>query len=377
MTPAPGGQTVKIVITGGGTGGHVFPGIALAQELGARPGVEILYVGKNTGPERQWVTDRGLPFEGIQASGFPRGLTLRLFTFWIDLLRGFSQAAALLDRFRPQVVFSTGGYVSVPVSVAASLRGVPVLLFEPNVTPGLAARLLAFFARRVFTGFEKTSRTFARRKAVWTGIPVRREILEAQREPSLKGFGLDGDKVTLLLLGGSQGAHTLNQMMTGAIRVLNDGADPLQVLMMTGRSDYQWALDETGQCALKVVLRPFFADIERAYAAADLVVARAGAITCAELLARGLPAILVPYPHASGHQEANARALEEAGAAQVLMEGDLQKGVLAGRIHELVAHPERLRAMGQKARENYKADASAAIARNVMELAQQQQRKSA
>ncbi len=375
MTDLNRNEKVKVIITGGGTGGHVFPGIALAQELGRRPSVEVLYVGKLTGPESKWVTDRGLPFEGINASGFPRGLSLKLFTFWIDLLKGFSQAVGILKKFQPQVVFSTGGYVSVPVSVAAALKGIPVLLFEPNVTPGLAARVLSFFSSRVFTGFKKTSETFAKSKSVWSGIPVRREILEARKEEALKSFGLDGEKITLLLLGGSQGAHALNQMMSGAIQVLNDGVDPLQVLMMTGFSDYQWVLDETGKCALKVVLRPFFSDIQQAYAAADLVVARSGAITCAELLSRGLPSLLIPYPHASGHQEANARALEEAGAAEVLLEKDLQKGLLADRIHDLVAHPERLKTMGLKAREIYKEDASAMIAENLLEFASQ--RKSA
>jgi UDP-N-acetylglucosamine--N-acetylmuramyl-(pentapeptide) pyrophosphoryl-undecaprenol N-acetylglucosamine transferase len=375
MTDSNRNGKVKVIITGGGTGGHVFPGIALAQELGRDPSVEVLYVGKTKGPESKWVTERGLPFEGIRASGFPRGLSLRLFTFWIDLLKGFSQAEAILKKFEPQVVFSTGGYVSVPVSVAAALKGIPVLLFEPNVTPGLAARLLSFFSRRIFTGFKKTAETFAKSKSVWTGIPVRREILEAKKEDALKNFGLDGEKITLLLLGGSQGAHALNQMMSGAIQVLNEGTDPLQVLMMTGLSDYQWVLDETGKCAMKVVLRPFFSDIQEAYAAADLVVARSGAITCAEILSRGLPALLIPYPHASGHQEANARALEEAGAAEVLLEKDLQKGLLAGRIHELVSNPDRLKAMGLKARDAYKADASALIAENLLQFAGQ--RKSA
>lgn len=369
------GEKMKVIITGGGTGGHVFPGIALAQELGNRAGTEVLYVGKATGPERQWVTGQGLAFEGIRASGFPRGFNARLFTFWIDLALGFFQARRVLKEFAPQAVLSTGGYVSVPVSLAAALQGIPVLLFEPNVTPGWAARILALTAGRVFTGFKRTAETFASSKSIWTGIPVRREILEAHKEDALKSFGLNGAMTTLLLLGGSQGAHTLNQVMVGAIRDLNDGEDPLQVLMMTGASDYQWVVDETARCALKVVARPFFTDIHRAYAAADLVVARSGAITCAELLARGLPALLVPYPHASGHQEANARALEEAGAAEVILDKDLEKGLLAGRVQALVSRPEKLKAMSRQAREAYKADASAVITESILQFARQ--RKSA
>ncbi|HET9868869.1 MAG TPA: glycosyltransferase, partial [bacterium] len=224
----------RVLLTGGGTGGHVFPGIALAQELGRRGGVEVLYVGKQSGPESRWVPAAGLPFEGIPASGFPRELGPRLFTFWGDLVRGFARSRAILRRFKPQAVFSTGGYVSVPVSLAAWLSGVPVLLFEPNVAPGWAARILAFLSKRVFTGFRRTAETFASSKSVWTGIPVRREILEAQKGEALGHFGLDAQKTTLLLLGGSQGARALNHMMTGAIRELNEGEDPLQVLMMTG-----------------------------------------------------------------------------------------------------------------------------------------------
>jgi len=361
---------VRILITGGGTGGHVFPGIAIAQELLKRPEVEVLYVGKNNGPESKWVKEKGLSFEGIQASGFPRGLTLRLFTFWLDLMKGFRQAGELLKKFEPRVVFSTGGYVSVPVSVVAAWKGIPVFLFEPNVRPGLAARVLALVSTKVFTGFEKTAQTFARAKSVWVGIPVRVEILDAVKEKALGEWGLDRNKTTILLLGGSQGAHALNQYMAGAIQFLAEGDQAVQFLMMTGLADYQKVADQMEKCPLKVILRPFFTNIQDAYAAADLVVARAGAITCAELLSRGLPSILIPYPHASGHQEANARALENAGAAVVILEKELEDGTLSEKLAGLLNEPETIKSMGLKAKTAFKERASAVIAEDLFQSAQ-------
>ena len=327
----------------------------------------MLYVGKNNGPESKWVREKGLPFQGIQASGFPRGLTPRLLTFWIDLVKGLRQAGGLLKKFEPGVVFSTGGYVSVPVSVVAAFRGIPVLLFEPNVTPGLAARVLALFSEKVFTGFEETAAIFARTKSVWTGIPVRSEILEARKEEALGYWGLDADKTTILLLGGSQGAHALNQYMTDVIQFLAEGEQPVQFLMMTGLADYQRVVDQMEKCPLKVVLRPFFGDIQQAYAAADLAVSRAGAITCAELLSRGLPSLLIPYPHASGHQEANARALEKSGAAVVILEKELELGKLSETLEGLLNEPQTVKTMGEKARGAFKPNASAVIAGDILQ----------
>ncbi len=364
------GNKKRIIITGGGTGGHIFPGIAIARELSRHPEVQVLYVGKAEGLESKWVPDSGFEFEGIQASGFPRGFSAKFFAFWLDFAKGMAQAGRILRRFRPDVIFSTGGYVSVPVSLAAALRGVPVGLFEPNVAPGLAARFLSFFSRRIFVGFEDTLKRLSKRRTQWTGIPVREEIITADKRKARESLGLSLDTATLLMLGGSQGAHTLNQHMTDVIKFLGEGDQKVQVIMMTGWNDYRKTVDQLENCGLKVVLRPFISNIHEAYAAADLVVARSGAMTCAEALSRGLPALFIPYPHASGHQEMNARALERAGSAVVITEKELDDESLTRMLISLLSDEGQLEAMGGAARKLAKPGAAAEIVRGLLEMAE-------
>ena len=362
----PVGSERKVIITGGGTGGHVFPGIAVARELMKRSKAEVLFVGKKSGLEAKWVSDAGLKFKGIRASGFPRSFSLRLLTFWFDLGAGLMEAGRLIDEFKPSVVFSTGGYVSVPVSLVAALRGVPVALLEPNVAPGLAAKFLALFAKKVFVGFEQTTPSFSKGRTQWTGIPVREEIITADKSESLKSFKLEPGATTVLMLGGSQGAHVLNQYMIDAIEQLGQGYHRVQIIMMTGWNDYQTIVDRLEKCPLKVVLRPFIGNIHEAYAAADLVVARSGAMTCAEILSRGLPAVFIPYPHASGHQEMNARALEKAGSAVVITEKQLENEKLIQTLDGFLANPDQMKTMGAKARELARPEASARIVETLL-----------
>jgi UDP-N-acetylglucosamine--N-acetylmuramyl-(pentapeptide) pyrophosphoryl-undecaprenol N-acetylglucosamine transferase len=362
---------IKVIITGGGTGGHVFPGVAVARELLKHPPVDVLFVGKKNGVEAKWVTDAGFAFKGIRASGFPRSLSVRLLTFWADLAAGLMAADKLVKEFKPSVVFSTGGYVSVPVSLVAFLRGVPVALLEPNVAPGLAAKFLVLFSKRVFVGFEQTAESFSKGRTQWTGIPVREEIKTADRDASIRSFKLAPQATTILMLGGSQGAHALNQYMTDAIERLGQGYHKVQIIMMTGWSDYQTIVDRLEECPLKVVLRPFIGNIHEAYAAADLVVARSGAMTCAETLSRGLPAVFIPYPLASGHQEMNARVLERAGSAVVITEKQLEDERLIQTLEDLLSNPSRLKAMGEEAGKLARPEAAAQIVDALFQMTEQ------
>jgi UDP-N-acetylglucosamine--N-acetylmuramyl-(pentapeptide) pyrophosphoryl-undecaprenol N-acetylglucosamine transferase len=360
----------RIILTGGGTGGHIFPAIAIARELSNHPEVEVLYVGKQEGLESKWVPDAGFAFEGVVAGGFPRAFSTRLLTFWFELAQGLAQAGRIVGRFKPQAVFSTGGYVSVPVSLAAYFRGIPVGLLEPNVMPGLAAKFLSLFSRRIFVGFEDTLKRFSKRRTQWTGIPVREEIVTAEKTKARESFGLNPNTTTLLMLGGSQGAHALNQHMSDVIKFLGEGDQAVQVIMMTGWNDYRKAVDQLEKCPLKVVLRPFISNIHEAYAAADLVVARAGAMTCAEVLSRGLPALFIPYPHASGHQEMNARALETAGAAVVIIEKELEEEKLTRTLISLLSDEGKLKAMGEAAKKLSKPGAAVDIVKALLEMAE-------
>jgi UDP-N-acetylglucosamine--N-acetylmuramyl-(pentapeptide) pyrophosphoryl-undecaprenol N-acetylglucosamine transferase len=258
-------------------------------------------------------------------------------------------------------VFSTGGYVSFPLSLAAMLRGVPVFLLELNVVPGLAARVIGWFARRVFTGFAETVGDFGSNKSLHTGIPTRREIRESKRVQGREVFGLYPKIQTLFIVGGSQGSRNLNHVVASALRFIGEGTYPLQAVFMTGRGDYQAVADVLEKCPMRVVMSQFISNIHEAYAAADLVVARSGAMTCAELTARGLPSVLVPYPYAGGHQERNARALEAAGAALVLTERDLDSETLAETLLGLLQDSERLGRMAEASRSAGRPDAAATI----------------
>ncbi len=352
---------MRVMVSGGGTGGHVFPGIAVAREILKDPDSEVLFVGKKDGPEAQWLKEQGIPFAGIRSAGMPRRLSLRWFTFGIDVLRGWVQSNALVASFKPQVLFSTGGYVSFPACLAAFLRGIPVFLLEPNVMPGLAAKATALFARRIFIGFEETRSRFPEKRVRYTGIPVREEILAAERGLALRAFGLSGEVPTVLVFGGSQGATHLNQAAADALRFIGEGTQPLQAILMTGRNDYQAIADTLEKCPLKVAMRQFINNIHEAYAASDLVVSRAGAMTCAELTARGIPSILVPYPHAGAHQEANARALERAGAAVTILERDLEGEALAEALLSILQDANRLEAMRESAKRAGRPGAAAEI----------------
>ena len=347
----------------------MFPGIAVARELVKDSEVEVLYVGKKQGPEAGWVAQAGFAFEGIRVSGFPRGLTLKYFSFLADFVAGFLAANLILGRFKPAAVFSTGGYVSAPLSLAAALRGIPVGLFEPNVLPGLAAKFLALFSKRIFTGFEATLKAFSKTKTLWSGIPVRQEILTAEKATARRSFGLDENTTTLLMLGGSQGARNLNRYMADLVSFMGQGGQRIQVILMTGLGDFKKTVDRLEKCTLKAVIRPFIPNIHEAYAAADLVVARSGAMTCGEITARGLPALLVPYPHAKGHQEANARSLEKAGSALVILEKELSDENLSQTVLALIKDTQRLKAMGESAKKLAKPEAAKLIAEGLLEMA--------
>jgi len=359
----------RLLVAGGGTGGHVFPGISVAESARSL-GAEVMFAGRKGGPEAAWVGDAGLAFRGLPASGMPRGVNpLSWALFFVNLARGLWGAFRLTGAFRPDAVFSTGGYASAAVSVAAFLRGVPVVLLEPNVKPGLAAKALSPFAKRVCVGFEEAAGKFPRNKTVVTGIPVRAAIREARREPSREAFGLPQKPLTVLLLGGSQGAHGLNLAFTEAVRYMGEGVQPAQFIFMTGRDDFRSVTGQLEGCTAKVVTRPFIANIHEAYAASDLLIARSGAMTCAEAASRGLPAIFVPYPHAGRHQEMNARALERAGAAVVVTQKEAVKGALLKALISLVNDRKRLLRMSEAARAWGRPDAARDIAGILRQLA--------
>lgn len=363
---------MKIMIAGGGTGGHVYPGIAVAEELmRLRPRAEVVFVGGRRGLEAQAVPESGFRIRFILTRGFPRRAWWRWPAAVLANAIGLFQALWVVGAERPDAVLGTGGYVSGPVALAAWMLGRPLLLQEQNSIPGLANRWLARVADEVHLSFTEARAYFKRKDNLKvTGNPVRGHILGGDRGQGLKAFDLADGKPTVFIFGGSRGAHRINEAAIDAMRRLKGRVD-LQFILQTGREDLTWAktIVDTEQLPARVL--PFLRDIHLAYAVADLVVCRSGAMTLAEISACGTPAILVPYPHAAhNHQEVNAHNLVERGAAALVLDRELTGERLAKEIAHLVADRQALRRMSANARTFARLDAAERIVRSLERWAQ-------
>ncbi|MGI5838427.1 MAG: undecaprenyldiphospho-muramoylpentapeptide beta-N-acetylglucosaminyltransferase [bacterium] len=349
---------MRIIITGGGTGGHVYPAIATADELRAKmDNPEILFVGTKSGLEADLVPKAGYRLATIVVSGVERRFSLKAFKALGAMMVGGWQAAALLRRFRPDVVIGTGGYVCGPVVLFAHLFGIPTLICEQNVIPGVTNRLLGRFADIVCVTYEASRRYFpARTRVVVTGNPIRREITLVSRAAGRRNLGIDPAQRVVFVVGGSVGAKKLNEAMTDVYRSFRKRRD-ITFIHVTGKDKYEGSLArlrEIGidiQSAGNIILKPYLYNVADAYAAADLIVCRAGGITLSEVTAVGLPAVLIPYPFATNnHQYHNARHLEQAGAAVLLSDDALSGAGLTDILDRLLSDPGELSAMGEKCR---------------------------
>lgn len=346
---------MRIVITGGGTGGHLYPGLAIAEAIRRMaPGAGILFVGGGRLDARV-VPSEGWPFRAIAGRGLPRRPSPGAVVALAANARGFAQAFRLLWRHRPDVVVATGGYVCAPVGAAAAVLGIPLVLQEQNIRPGLTNRLLARWAQWVSVPHADAARGLRARRVELTGVPLRRRALEGDRSRALARWDLEPGRLTLLVLGGSQGAHSLNKATARLVDLLMY-EERLQILHQTGAADLAWVREaighreHVGPPAVRHVARAFLDPIGDAYACADLVLCRAGASTLAEVTAWGLPAVVVPYPYAGGHQEDNAAILVRAGAALRVADADLTGARLAELVGTLLADSARRAAMAQASR---------------------------
>ncbi len=329
-----------MLLAGGGTGGHLFPAVALAQRLLAtEPGSEVLFVGTSRGIEARVLPELGLPLATIDISGFVGKGVKGKAALAPLLFRSIYQSWRLLDRFRPQVVVGVGGYASAPVLTAARLRRYPCLIHEQNAWPGLTNRLLARWVDRICLSFAEADCAFHHGRTVLTGNPLRQGMEECPPVPA-------GDP-QLLVFGGSRGARAINEAVLAMLPRLAEFRGRLSIRHQTGSEDLervragyrQAGWDDGG-------VVPFIQDMAAAYAGAHLVLCRAGATTIAELTACGRPAVLVPYPHAAGdHQTANARALARGGAALMLPQPEMTPETLARLIGDLLHDRERLLVM--------------------------------
>lgn len=363
---SPGGGGPRLLVAAGGTGGHVYPGLAVAEELRRRrPDAGITFAGTRRGQEEHLASRAGFPVEMIRVEPLRGGSTARRLAAAALLPRALLDAHRLLARVRPDVVMGIGGYLSGPLLVAAWWRNVPTLLLEPNVIPGLANRWLAPFVDAAAVAWRDTADFYGSRAFV-SGNPVRPEIVRVPpRDP--------GPEMSVLLFGGSQGSRALNRAMIDALPRLETAGDRLRVVHQTGEADLEEVReayrDRPREARLEAAVEPYLHDMAGAYAACDLVVGRAGAATCAELTVVGRPGILVPLPAAGGHQAHNAATLARAGAAVSLPQEELDGERLAAEILALLDDPCRRARMIAAARRLARPDAASTIATRLLDLA--------
>ena len=364
---------MRVLIAGGGTGGHLFPGIAIAEEVVARPGGTVLFVGTARGLETKLVPAAGFPLELLDVSGLNRVGLFKALKGLVRLPKAFFASRAVLNRFRPDLVLGVGGYASGPLVLAAALLGYPTAIQEQNSRPGFTNRVLGIFASRVFVAFEDARSFFAQGKTRLLGNPVRRKFTAgtiagptsrpapvAGSTPGVTDAGTGvstGPRTgagTVLILGGSQGARAVNDLIAGAAALLAKEGRLPPIVHQTGNADEarmrtryrELGLVTEGDAA--ITIRPFIDDMPAALADAALVVGRAGALTLAELAMTGRPAILIPLPTAAAdHQTSNAAEFERAGAAVVATQATTTPASLAGLITELMADPARRAAMSR------------------------------
>ena len=339
-------EEVRVIIAGGGTGGHLFPGIAIATGLRARcDDMDILFVVGRKKMEKVIIGKAGFEARSIDVEGMlGKGMFGRVRAL-IKVLISLIQSLVIVRDFKPHLIVGVGGYSSGPLCLVARLTGVPIAIHEQNSIPGLTNRMLAPLVKKVFISFEESRRYFKRQDVLLTGNPVRDELLQGRyvaKSPN--------GRFTILVVGGSQGARAINRAVVAALEVLNEqGLHPF-VIHQTGKAHVQEIGDEYQRHGFAGEVREFIDDMVSAYGRADLVVCRAGATTMAELTALGKPSILIPYPYAAHqHQEVNARALVDAGGADMILEHDLNGAGLAGRIKTYMENGDALERMSASA----------------------------
>jgi UDP-N-acetylglucosamine--N-acetylmuramyl-(pentapeptide) pyrophosphoryl-undecaprenol N-acetylglucosamine transferase len=350
---------MRAILAGGGTGGHVIPALAIAQQLQSQFAAEVLFVGTSRGIENRLVPNAGFPLRLVDVGALKNvRFTTRLKTLF-ELPKAVWVAGRILSEFRPDVVIGVGGYASGPAMLAAVLRRIPTLIFEPNVVPGFANRVVAPFVSAAAVHFKETGKYF--RRCEVTGVPVREAFFHLADQPG---------NSTLLVFGGSQGAHAINQAVIEAAPKLVERIPGLHIVHQTGEADYNDAKAAYANLGGSVEVHRFIDDMPGLFGCASLLICRSGASTVAEVTAAGKPAIFVPFPRAADdHQKRNAEALERAGAAVMLEQSELTRDRLVQSVTSLFADQARLRTMGEAARKLSHPNAAREIAETAVRLA--------
>lgn len=335
---------MKLLIAGGGTGGHVFPALAIAREWMSRGAErEVVLVGTQRGIEMKLVPQAGVPLETLRVAGLKGKSGTTLVKNLAMLGSGLADAFGVIKKHKPAVAFGVGGYAAGPMLLATWLRGIPNVIFEPNAEPGFTNKVLARFAKRIATGYEVSARRWGK-KAVVTGCPVRQEFFQIASRAPQKPY-------RLLVTGGSQGALPVNRAFLAAADLLSTRKEELRIVHQTGERDYNDVKAAYERCDFPAEVMPFLENMAERFAWADLIVCRAGAITTAEVAAAGRAAIFIPFGRATdSHQLRNAQEMTNAGAGRVITEPELTAARLRNEIFSLLDQPREIETMAIQAR---------------------------
>ncbi|MCJ7656316.1 MAG: undecaprenyldiphospho-muramoylpentapeptide beta-N-acetylglucosaminyltransferase [Candidatus Atribacteria bacterium] len=348
-------MALKVIISGGGTGGHIYPGISIAYEIKDRDiKNDILFVGTERGMESKLVPREGFKIVKIKARGIQRKICFENLTALVIFLVSLFQSYKIIKKYKPDIVIGTGGYVSGSVVLIAAKLGIPTFVHEQNVIPGITNKFLSRITRATFLSFNQSKEYFSDKvKLIFTGNPIRFKNIKPGTDREYKKFNLDSSKKTILVLGGSKGAAAINRAVLGGIDLIKeDIKNNWQILLISGQDDYDNMMEMVGEGHKIFSVEPYLHDIEKAYSLADLVICRAGATTLAEIGAYGLPAILIPYPYAThDHQGINAKIFEKEGAAILILEKDLSAEKLSQVLLNLLKNKNKLEMMAKKSRE--------------------------
>ena len=352
----------SFIMAGGGTGGHIIPAIAVAKEL-RRRGHKPFFIGTKKGMEAKLIPQSNLDIEWIEIGGLNRvGLAQRMKSM-MQLPFSILRVIGIIASRKPKAVFSMGGYVAGPVVIGARLMRLPIVVMEPNAIPGLTNRRMGRYVARALINFPETAKFFPEGRSELTGMPVRAEFFNLPPKA-------EGNVFTVLITGGSQGSRTLNNAARDSWSLFRSAGLPIRLIHQTGTAQHEELARQFGQSGLQGDVVPFINDMPGAFAAADVIVCRAGASTVSELAAAGKPSILVPFPFAAdNHQQRNAEALAETGAARVILDSDMDGQRFFDEVSRLAQAPEELRVMAEKAREFAKPGAAERAADILEELA--------
>lgn len=362
---------MKVLLSGGGTAGHINPALAAAGYLSRTKGAEILFIGTEKGLESKLVPKAGYPIRYIKVSGLCRSLSLENLSVLKQFIVAIGHAKKILKEWKPDVVIGTGGYVCAPVLFAAYSLKIPTVIHEQNVIPGVTVKLTAKKADKICISFPETTKYLKpelAHKCVLTGNPIRGEMLSINKTEARKKLGLDS-RPFIVAFGGSLGAEALNHAMTGLLNRKDIGA--YQFMLGTGQRYFDSVMKEIKQTDTSIRVVPYIDNMDEVMAAADVVIGRAGALTVSELAVLGKPAVLVPSPNvAHDHQTYNARSLEKAGCAALVLEKDLTADSLYSAVMSIVSNPEKAALMSEKAQSFGIKDGTERIANAALSLIQ-------